>query len=45
MKRLVDIIGKIGLFLILLPVFLLYLIPIHLFHLVTGKGIKKVISE
>lgn len=45
MKRLVDIIKKIALVLILLPLILLYILPIHLFQAVTGKGIKKVISK
>jgi len=45
MNHPVDMIKKVGLFLLLLPVILLYLLPIHLFHLVTGKGIKEVISK
>lgn len=38
-------IKKIALVLLLLPLILLYILPIHLFYLVTGKGIKEVKSE
>jgi hypothetical protein len=45
MKRLVDTIIKIGIRLLLLPIILLYILPIHLFYLVTGKRIKEVKSK
>jgi hypothetical protein len=42
MRGLVDISKRTIVTLILLPLILLYVLPIHLFHWVTGKGIKEV---
>jgi len=42
MRGLVDILKRTIVILILLPLILLYVVPIHLFQLVTGKGIKEV---